>query len=76
MIRRLADEEWSANGSESPFCSVPLTLAEVATRLGLLDDNGNRVPMWYFGEREHAEAVTRDYAGREHRQAYGVESVI
>lgn len=29
-----------------------------------LDDNGNRVPMWYFREREQAEAVVRDYAAR------------
>lgn len=39
------------------------------------DDNGNRVPMWYFREREAAEAVARDYAGRGHKQTYEVERV-
>lgn len=38
-----------------------------------LDDNGNRVPMWYFREREVAQAVARDYAARGHRQTYEVE---
>jgi len=38
------------------------------------DDNGNRVPMWYFRQREVAEAVARDYAARGHRQSYEVES--
>lgn len=40
------------------------------------DDNGNRVPMWYFREREVAEAVARDYAGRGHRQTYEVDRVF
>ena len=40
-----------------------------------LDDNGNRVPMWYFREREVAEQVARDYAGRGHKQTYEVERV-
>ncbi len=40
-----------------------------------LDDNGNRLPMWYFREREAAEAVARDYAARGHRQTYEVERV-
>lgn len=40
-----------------------------------LDDNGNRVPMWYFREREQAEAVARDYAARGHKQTYEVERV-
>lgn len=148
MIRRLADEEWPANGSESVLCLLPQGLAEVEARLGLTpaavaalvlqlegyvlrlqvqpssgqvqvwvrgdvqtpgrclpllckalglreeqlpwvaeelgprpwllvrrDDNGNRVPMWYFREREQAEAVARDYAARGHRQTYEVERV-
>jgi len=40
-----------------------------------LDDNGNRTPMWYFRERELAEAVARDYAGLGHKQSYEVELV-
>lgn len=40
-----------------------------------LDDNGNRVAMWYFRERETAEAVARDYAARGHKQTYEVENV-
>ena len=40
-----------------------------------VDDNGNRVPMWYFREREVAEQVARDYAGRGHKQTYEVERV-
>ena len=39
------------------------------------DDNGNRSPMWYFREREVAEAVARDYAARGHKQTYEVERV-
>ncbi len=41
--------------------------------LSRLDDNGNRVPMWYFRARVQAEAVARDYAARGHRQTYEVE---
>lgn len=40
------------------------------------DDNGNRVPMWYFRAQEQAEAVARDYAARGHRQSYAVERVL
>ncbi len=39
------------------------------------DDNGNRLPMWYFRERETAEAVARDYAARGHKQTYEVGNV-
>jgi hypothetical protein len=35
MIRALPDDEWHANGSEAPLCSVPQSLAEVEARLGL-----------------------------------------
>jgi len=41
-----------------------------------LDDNGNRVPMWYFRERDVAERVVRDYAARGHRQTYEVEHAV
>lgn len=40
-----------------------------------LDDNGNRAPMWFFRERELAEAVARDYAARGHKQSYEVQRV-
>ncbi len=43
--------------------------------LARLDDNGNRVPMWYFSTRDLAEKVARDYAARGHRQSYEVEQV-
>jgi len=153
VVQRLRDDEWYANGSEAPLCILPLSLAEVASKLGwaaprpsalgpthrvlqlagqvlrlqeqpsagrvqvwvrgdvqtpghclpllcaalglkeeqlpwvaedlgpkpwlLLrrDDNGNRSPMWYFRERDAAEAVARDYAARGHKQTYEVERV-
>ena len=50
------------NGSESLLCR--------------LDDNGNRVPMWYFREREAAESIARDYAARGHKQLYYVENAL
>lgn len=41
-----------------------------------LDDNGNRVAMWYFREREAAESVARDYAARGHKQLYFVAHAL
>jgi hypothetical protein len=40
------------------------------------DDNGNRVAMWFFREREAAESVARDYAARGHKQLYFVEHAL
>lgn len=49
------------------------TLQARPWRLCRLDDNGNRLAMWYFREREVAEAVARDYTARGHKQTYYVE---
>ena len=57
---------------------LPWVAEELGPKPWLLlrvDDNGNRVPMWYFREREVAEAVARDYAARGHKQTYEVEWV-
>lgn len=54
---------------------LPWVSAELGPKpwlLTRLDDNGNRVSMWYFRERETAEAVARDYTARGHRQMYDV----
>lgn len=67
-----------------PLCKVlglsPDQLSWVTGDLGpkpwllvRLDDNDNRVPMWYFREREVADAVVCDYAARGHKQTYEVE---
>jgi hypothetical protein len=52
------------------------TLQARPWRLCRLDDNGNRLAMWYFREREVAEAVARDYTARGHKQTYYVERVL
>jgi len=57
---------------------LPWVAAELGPKPWLLlrlDDNGNRVPMWYFRERVQAEVVARDYAARGHKQTYEVERV-
>lgn len=55
---------------------LPWVSSELQSRPWVLcrqDDNGNRVAMWYFREREMAESVARDYAARGHKQLYYVE---
>lgn len=58
---------------------LPWVSADLQARpwgLCRLDDNGNRVAMWYFREREVAESVARDYAARGHKQTYYVENSL
>ncbi len=68
-----------------PLCAVlglrrdelPWVAAELGPKRWLLlrrDDNGNRVPMWYFRERGPAEAVAQSFAARGHKQVYEVEA--
>lgn len=59
--------------SEEQLPWVAEELGPKPWQLVRLDDNGNRVPMWYFREREQAEAVARDYAARGHKQSYEVD---
>lgn len=59
-----------------PLEALPWVADDLSAKpwlLTRLDDNGNRLPMWYFREREAAEAVARDYAARGHKQTYEVE---
>ena len=59
-----------------PQAALPWVADDLSAKpwlLTRLDDNGNRLPMWYFREREAAEAVARDYAARGHKQTYEVE---
>lgn len=61
-----------------PVAQLPWVSNDLSAKpwlLTRLDDNGNRLPMWYFREREAAEAVARDYAARGHKQTYEVERV-
>lgn len=58
---------------------LPWVADELGSKPWLLlrrDDNGNRVPMWYFHERQQADVVARDYAARGHKQTYEVERVL
>jgi len=58
-----------------PLEALPWVADDLSAKpwlLTRLDDNGNRLPMWYFREREVAEAVARDYAARGHKQMYEV----
>lgn len=41
-----------------------------------LDDNGNKVAMWYFRERQVAEGVAQHYEQLGHKQLYTVEQAI
>jgi len=42
--------------------------------LSRVDDNGNKVPMWYFQAREKAECIAALYQERGHKQLYVVEN--
>ena len=59
-----------------PLEALPWVADDLSAKpwlLTRLDENGNHLPMWYFREREAAEAVARDYAARGHKQTYAVE---
>ena len=47
--------------------------AKYAPNVFRLDDDGNKVPMWYFRERGVAEAVARRYEQLGHKQLYVVD---